>query len=92
MPVITTVPLDGAIQNNNLGRVVNSVSEIVTGLRTFAKNPIEWRICSRAARAYYENNHTVEAVALKYDRLFTTLTAGVTAERRQQKEPVLCVE
>jgi glycosyltransferase involved in cell wall biosynthesis len=78
VPVVSTVDPDGILGPNNLGRAVSNTREMGEAVAEFIKNPDSWLECSRAARAYYKKFHTVEAVGVAYDRLFSRLGTNGT--------------
>lgn len=85
VPVISTVNPDNVVTDNNLGRVVNSVEEMALSVSQLLGNPAAWSECSRAARQYFERNHTVEAIGAAYHQLFGKLASA----RHPQPDAVL---
>ena len=75
MPIVTTFDPDDAIARHGLGKVVTTVDEMVSQIQTLPKSE-EYSRLSNAARNYYLENQTVEAVARRFDRALTDLMAG----------------
>jgi glycosyltransferase involved in cell wall biosynthesis len=76
VPVVSTVALDGILEENNIGLVVSNVTEMVQAISAFVNDVKTWELYSRSARAYYEKHHTVEAVSAQYDRLVQSMNAA----------------
>ena len=53
--------------------MVGDVAGMSGAIDELLRDPEIWAACSRAARAYYERRHTVQAVAAAYDELFRGL-------------------
>jgi len=70
VPVVSTIDPEGMVAANNLGRVVTDVAGMAAAVEELLRAPGAWAGCSQAARAYYEQHHTVQASALGYHRLF----------------------
>jgi glycosyltransferase involved in cell wall biosynthesis len=76
LPVVSTVNPDNVVSDNNLGRVVNTIHEMAEAVNHLLKNPAAWGDCSRAAKSYFERNHTVQAIGAAYHQLFGKLANG----------------
>jgi len=82
VPVATRWDADDLVSGNNLGVVAANVESLARKTRKLISSQVEWEACSRRARAFYLKNHTVEATAEAYERLFNqelalgTKTAG----------------
>jgi glycosyltransferase involved in cell wall biosynthesis len=79
VPIVSTVDPDGLIEKRGLGRVAGDVGGLVAGIRELLGSPREWRAASANARRYYLENHTVESVMPRFERVF----ADVLGEGRR---------
>ena len=70
LPVVSTFDPDDLIARKNIGFVAPDVAGLVSGVRTLLGEPNLWRQISAAARKYYLENHTVDAVMPRYERAF----------------------
>jgi glycosyltransferase involved in cell wall biosynthesis len=75
LPVVTTFDPDGIVARHDLGRVVNTLDELVTQLRTLPNTEICSRM-SRAAKGYFSENYGVEAVSRRFRLAFEELAAS----------------
>jgi glycosyltransferase involved in cell wall biosynthesis len=75
MPIVTTFDPDGVIARHGLGKVVTTVDEMVSQVQTLPRSE-EYSQLSSAARNYYLENQTVEAVARRFHRALADLMAG----------------
>jgi glycosyltransferase involved in cell wall biosynthesis len=75
MPIVTTFDPDDVIARHGLGKVVTSLDELVSQIQSLPKSEAYPRMSS-AARNYYLENQTVEAVARRFHRAFVDLMAG----------------
>ncbi len=73
VPVVTTFDPDRVVQRLNLGLVADDVPALADAVRDLLADPAMWRKCARAARAYYERNHTVEKVVRRLEAVFQEL-------------------
>jgi glycosyltransferase involved in cell wall biosynthesis len=88
VPVVSTVNPDNIVSDNNLGRVVNTIEEMAQAVSQLLGNSAAWSECSRAARLYFERNHTVEAIGAAYHQLFGKLAnAPATAANAMLGNP-----
>jgi glycosyltransferase involved in cell wall biosynthesis len=74
LPVVTTFDPDGIVARQGLGRVVNTVDELVTQLRTLP-NTDAWAGMSRAAKNYFSENYSVETVSRQFRHAFEGVVA-----------------
>jgi glycosyltransferase involved in cell wall biosynthesis len=81
LPIVSTFDPDGLIAERALGVVACDVRDLASGLRSLLGTSAEWQRMSGNARRYYEENHTVEAVMPRFERLFLEVTAGGQAQR-----------
>jgi glycosyltransferase involved in cell wall biosynthesis len=75
LPVISTVDPDGIIAGFGLGRVANSVDDLVREIRSMLASPAPRERISSAARAYYHANHALEPSMRRFERLFQEVAA-----------------
>jgi glycosyltransferase involved in cell wall biosynthesis len=79
LPVVSTFDPDGLIATRGLGLVAEpNVASLEVSLRRLLGSPDEWTAASRAARRYYVDNHTLDQVMLRFEKLF--LDAAAPAE------------
>jgi glycosyltransferase involved in cell wall biosynthesis len=71
VPVVSTVDPDGLIAERGLGRVGRDVATLAAALGELLSDG--WRKASEASRRYYRENHTVERVMPRFERLFLDL-------------------
>lgn len=70
IPVVSTFDPDGLIAKYNLGWTATSVDELVNAVKESINRPEKWQAASKAARRYYLENHSVDAVMVKFERIF----------------------
>ena len=72
LPIVSTFDPDGLIAEKGLGVAADSISGLIDGVRLLLTSPNIWQRASQAAREYYVQNHTVEAVLPKFEKVFIT--------------------
>jgi glycosyltransferase involved in cell wall biosynthesis len=75
MPIVTTFDPDGAIARHGLGAVATTLDELTALLRSLPKSDAYSQM-SDAARKYYLENQTVEAVSRRFRLAFEELAAS----------------
>jgi glycosyltransferase involved in cell wall biosynthesis len=75
MPIVTTFDPDGVIARHGLGQVATSIDELVSQIQSLPKSEAYPRM-SGAARKYYLDNQTVEAVARRFHRAIGEMMAA----------------
>ena len=70
LPVVSLVDPDNLIVEKGLGKVGKDVSELATGIRELLESPQELQAESQAARQYFLEHHTVDAIIPKFEREF----------------------
>ena len=70
LPIVSTFDPDNLIADKGLGIVANDVSELAAGLQQLLDSPEQLQHASQAAREYYLENHTVDAVMAKFEQIF----------------------
>jgi len=84
LPVVSTVDPDGLIVARTLGAVAETGPELVAGLGRLLQSPALWRKVSANARGYYLDNHTVESVMPRVERLLLDAVAAGTGRSAGQ--------
>jgi len=74
LPIISTFDPDNLIADRNMGIIAQDVQELAAGIRALLGEPQRWQQASEAARLYYLENHTVETVMAKFERIFCEIT------------------
>lgn len=72
LPVVTTFDPDGIVAREKLGRVVQTVDELVTQLRALPKAE-EYSRMARAAKIYFSQNYSVETISRQFRAAFEGL-------------------
>lgn len=70
LPVVSTFDPDNLIAERNLGVVAKDVPGLVNGIRALLESPQRWRQASENGRHYYLENHTVDSVMSRFERVF----------------------
>ena len=78
LPIVSTFDPDNLIADKGLGIVANDVPELAAGLQGLLDSPEQLQLASQAAREYYLENHTVDAVMAKFEQLFLDVMQPVT--------------
>ena len=69
-PVVSTFDPDGLIAERGLGVAAVDVPGLIAGLRGLLASPERWHQASRNAYRYCMENHTVDAVMPRLERIF----------------------
>ncbi|HUU17728.1 MAG TPA: glycosyltransferase family 4 protein [Sedimentisphaerales bacterium] len=70
LPVVTTFDPDGIISSQGLGKVGKDVPELTAGIRELLESPAKWLETSQSAREYFRENHSVDKVMERFERVF----------------------
>ena len=70
LPVVSTFDPDNLIDKRSLGVVAKDVLGLVSGIRLLLNSQQCWRKASRAAKQYYQANHTPDVCLPRFERLF----------------------
>ena len=70
MPVVSTVDPDDLIRTHQLGAVAGDVPALAAAIRGLLDDPELYRRCSRNAREYYLQHHTVDQVMPQFAQAF----------------------
>jgi glycosyltransferase involved in cell wall biosynthesis len=76
VPIVSTVDPDGMISERRLGIVSTQISGLIAGIRTLIDSPDVWKEISANSLAYYQENHTPEAVMPQFEKLFGMAVEG----------------
>ena len=76
VPVVSTFDPDDLIVDQGLGVAANDVPALVNGIHTLLSSPDRWQQASRAARRYYLENHTIEAVMPQFEKILSEVACG----------------
>ncbi|WP_022939983.1 glycosyltransferase family 4 protein [Psychromonas hadalis] len=74
LPIVSTFDPDDLIQKKQLGLPATSKDELIAGIRSLCKNEQQWSECSHNARSYYQNNHSVDEVMTRFEKVFKELS------------------
>lgn len=77
MPIVTTFDPDGVIRRHGLGLVANTVDELAAQIRSLPRSDA-YKTISDAARKYYMDNQTVEAVSRRFRAAFDEMLSSQT--------------
>jgi glycosyltransferase involved in cell wall biosynthesis len=86
LPIVSTFDPDGLIAARGLGAVARNVAELAAALRTLLNSPQQWCAASANARRYYMENHTVETILPRFERLFLDVLSGSAPTGRSARE------
>jgi glycosyltransferase involved in cell wall biosynthesis len=70
LPIISTFDPDNLIINKAMGIVDRDVKGLASGIRILLNNSQQWQQASEAARQYYLENHTIDAVMPRFENVF----------------------
>jgi len=70
LPIVSTFDPDQLIADNGMGIVAQDQQGLVSGIRILLTDRQRWQHASRAARQYYLDNHTVDSVMARFERVF----------------------
>ena len=81
LPIVSTVDPDGVIAKNELGTLANDVPALAAGLHTLLGDVNRWRVAAASAYRYYFDNHRIDVVMPRFERIFGDLAASRINER-----------
>jgi len=70
LPIVSTFDPDNLIADKDIGIVARDAKGLASGIRTLLGDPKRWRQVSDAARRYYLENHTIDAVMPRFENVF----------------------
>jgi glycosyltransferase involved in cell wall biosynthesis len=76
LPIVSTFDPDGVIARHELGILAGDVPALADGLRKLLNEPERWRTAAANAYRYYYENHRIDAVMPRFERIFCDLAAA----------------
>jgi glycosyltransferase involved in cell wall biosynthesis len=76
LPVVSTFDPDGLIAERGLGAAADDVPGLIAGIRSLRTSPEHWQRASENGRRYFRENHTVESVLPRFERVFLDCLNG----------------
>ncbi|ABM02314.1 glycosyl transferase, group 1 [Psychromonas ingrahamii 37] len=73
LPVVSTFDPDHLIQERKLGISATNKDELVLGISEICTNRELWQLHSSNARRYYQENHSVDKVMERFEKIFINL-------------------
>lgn len=70
LPIVSTFDPDNVIASRGLGVVASNVSNLRDGIETLILSHEKWQYASDCARAYFAENHTLDAVMPRFLDVF----------------------
>ena len=77
LPIVSTFDPDGLIAEKNIGIVAEDIRGLASGINMFISNFEFCQKVSGAARRYYQENHTVDSVMPKFEKVFENVITSV---------------
>ena len=56
-----------------VGKTVSSKDEMIKALKILLENQQEYEDCQLHAKSYFDNNHRIEVIGARYEKLFKGL-------------------
>jgi glycosyltransferase involved in cell wall biosynthesis len=79
LPVVSTFDPDDLIASRALGAAARDLPGLAAALRTLLNTPQQWLKASANGRRYYLENHTVETILPRFERVFLEVLHGRAA-------------
>ena len=73
LPIVSTFDPDHLIMERKLGRSATNKDELLSGIRELCANQELWQTYSANARRYYQENHSVDHVMERFEKIFINL-------------------
>lgn len=70
LPIVSTFDPDNLIIEKGLGKVGKDICELADGIRELLDSSAKWLKVSQSAREYYLENHMVDKVMGRFERVF----------------------
>jgi glycosyltransferase involved in cell wall biosynthesis len=70
LPIVSTFDPDNLVINKAMGIVARDVKGLASGIRMLLRDSEQWQQASKAARQYYLENHTIDAVMSRFENIF----------------------
>jgi len=80
-PVVGTVDPDDVVRRHRLGAVADSVPGLATAIRHLLSSSPAWLECSRNARRFFVENHTVRSAVDRFNRVLDDVVSARTTPR-----------
>lgn len=77
LPIVSTFDPDSLIQERKLGLGATNKDELVSGIRTLCSDHELWQTHSVNARRYYQENHSVDQVMERFEKIFINLASQI---------------
>ena len=74
LPIVSTFDPDHLIRERQLGFDAVTKDDLVLGIKKLCSDQLLWQQYSDNARAYYQENHSVEQVMERFEAIFTELS------------------
>ncbi len=82
LPVVSTFDPDDLIAKRDMGTVADDVPGLVSGIRGLLTSQQRWSEASKNARRYYLENHAVDKVMPRFERVFLDVLGRNTDSQR----------
>jgi len=77
LPIVSTFDPDSLIQERKLGIAAMNKDELVSGIRKLCSDRNLWQEYSENARRYYQENHSVDQVMERFEKIFINLANSI---------------
>jgi len=74
LPIVSTFDPDNLIRDKKLGLPAMNKEDLVEGIKKLCSNKETWLEYSANARHYYQNNHSVDQVMERFEKIFINLS------------------
>ena len=74
VPIVSTFDPDHLIRDRQLGFDAVTKDDLISGIKKLCSDPELWQQHSANARAYYQQNHSVDQVMERFEAIFTELS------------------
>ena len=75
LPIVSTFDPDNLIRDKKLGLPATNKEDLVEGIKKLCSDKETWLEYSVNARNYYQNNHSVDQVMERFEKIFINLSA-----------------
>jgi glycosyltransferase involved in cell wall biosynthesis len=76
IPIVSTYDPDDLIATHELGAAAHDVESLAAGLSKLHSDPSVWQGASQRSRQYYLDNHTVDTVLPRFEKVFIQVANG----------------
>ena len=89
VPVVSTIDPDNILVDNDLGAICSHVDGFVETISSLLNSQSRWSTMSANAKRYYEENHELERVQLRFEKEFLNLHQyGVTRRHFESESQI----